>query len=348
MIMMAQKLVRRMQPTAAKAYVLLAAVIVVSVGWYPDLAVATAMFVVQGLIQVALLVIPGILLAAWIVASGAGDRIASVFQGRTMHAVVGATIVGAFVPVCGVTVLPLMAGLLAAGVPLAPVMAFWLASPVTSVALLSATAATLGWDFALGKSLAAIGLGLMGGAVTQLFAARPWSVSPLRTNRIVGAIGSAGGGCDTSDGPETSFDARIWRAPSRRRRFCRECWSVSRLILIVLTPAFAAEFLLNNWLQPDALTAYVGRDSAWAIPLAVLIGGPAYIDGYAALPLTRLLLAHGMSHGAAMAFLVTGGVASIWGAMAIFPVLKLKPFLLYLALAAAGSMGAGWLFGAFC
>ena len=64
---------------------------------------------------------------------------------------------------------------------------------------------------------------------------------------------------------------------------------------------------MNSWLQPDALTGYVGRDSALAVPLAVVVGGPAYIDGYAALPLTRALLEHGMSSGAAMAFLVSGG-----------------------------------------
>jgi uncharacterized membrane protein YraQ (UPF0718 family) len=43
-----------------------------------------------------------------------------------------------------------------------------------------------------------------------------------------------------------------------------------------------------------------------------------------------------------MAFLVSGGVVSIWGAMAIFPVLRLRPFLLYLALAVVGSMAAGY------
>lgn len=45
-----------------------------------------------------------------------------------------------------------------------------------------------------------------------------------------------------------------------------------------------------------------------------------------------------------MAFLVCGGVVSIWGAMAIAPVLKLKPFLLYLALAVLGSLAAGYVF----
>ncbi len=92
------------------------------------------------------------------------------------------------------------------------------------------------------------------------------------------------------------------------------------------------------------MAAYVGKQSSWAIPLAVFVGAPAYLDGYAALPLTRGLIDHGMSPGAAMAFLVSGGVVSIWGALAIVPVLRARPFILYLVLAVVGSLAAGWLF----
>ena len=338
------EIIQMARPGTKHFYILLAATFVALILWRPGFALETAQFVVIGMIHVAPLVIPGILLAAWITASGASDHVSAVFHGRTVQTVIGATVVGALLPVCGVTVLPLMAGLLAARVPLAPVMAFWLASPITGPAMLSATVATLGWEFAIGKALAAIGLGLFGGGVTALVANRGWATSPLRSNRIVGALGGQCGGCGTDT---AGFDPRIWRDPARRARFVRESWSITRLILLVLTPAFAAEYLLNTWLEPDAVAAYVGRDSAFAIPLAVIVGGPAYIDGYAALPLTRALLEHGMSTGSAMAFLVSGGVVSIWGAMAIFPVLKLKPFLLYLALAAVGSMVSGWAFGAF-
>ena len=341
--MSVSEIIQIARPGVKHSYGVLAAILAALILWQPGFALETAGFVVLGMVHVTPLVVPGILLAAWITASGASDRVAAVFHGRTVETVIGATVVGAALPVCGVTVLPLMAGLLAAGVPLAPVMAFWLASPITSPAMLSATAATLGWEFAIGKAAAAIGLGLFGGGMTALVAGHAWALSPLRSNSIVGSLGGTCGGC----GPEAStFDARIWREPARRARFLRECWSITRLILLVLAPAFAAEFLLNAWLEPNAVAAYVGRESTFAVPLSVIVGGPAYIDGYAALPLTRALLDHGMSSGAAMAFLVSGGAVSIWGAMAIFPVLKLKPFLLYLVLAAVGSMLSGWAFGA--
>ncbi len=304
----------------------------------PDLVGATALFVLWGLIEVAPLVVPGILLAAWVSASGAGNRIAEVFNGHVLYTVVIASLIGAVTPVCGVTVLPLMAGLLASGVPLAPVMAFWLSSPITDPAMLATTAATLGLGFAIGKTVAAFGLGLLGGFTTAALAGCSWTDRPLRSNRIVGELGQS-----TCRG-SSRMTVAIWRTPEHRAHFWRETKATTRLILICLIPAFAAEYWLNAALHPEALSAYVGSDSWWAVPLAVFVGAPAYLDGYAALPLTRGLIEHGMSQGAAMAFLVSGGVVSIWGAMAIFPVLRLKPFLLYLGLAVVGSLASGWIF----
>lgn len=308
-----------------------------SLAW-PHQAWAMGQSVAMALVSVTPLVVPGILLAAWIMASGADTQIARVFEGRVLYAIVAASAIGAITPVCGVTVLPLMVGLLAAGIPLAPVMAFWLSSPVTDPAMLATTAATLGFSFAVGKTIAAFGLGIWGGAVTSVFARQSWATAPLRQNRIVGSLSDCG--C----GAPLSFDARIWKDPDRRDVFRQKFAATTRLILICLIPAFAAEYALNSVLQPEALSAYVGDDVWWAIPFAVFVGAPAYLDGYAALPLTRGLMDHGMSPGAAMAFLVSGGVVSVWGAMAIFPVLRLKPFLLYLALAVSGSLVAGYVF----
>ena len=335
--------VQSMRTTQRSLGVVVLALATIWIIWRPAFAFDTARFVVRSMLHVTPLVIPGILLAAWLSASSASERVASAFHGRTLQAVLAATLVGALLPICGITVLPLMAGLLAAGVPLAPVMAFWLASPITGPALLAATVATLGFEFALGKALAAIGLGLLGGGVTWALSHKQWVRSPLRSNRWVGALGERSCAKRNETG---ALVVTFWREPWRRARFVNECWSMTRLMLLVLSPAFAAEFALNAWLQPQALATYVGQENWFAIPLVVIIGGPAYIDGFAALPLTRALLAHGMSNGAAMAFLVSGAVVSIWGAMAIFPVLRLQPFILYLALAAFGSMAAGWVYGA--
>ncbi|MEO0330029.1 MAG: permease [Pseudomonadota bacterium] len=304
----------------------------------PVHATNATIFVFWSLVTVAPIVIPGIILAAWIIASGSDSNIANIFEGRTLRTVIAASLIGAVTPVCGVTVLPLLAGLLAAGIPLAPFMAFWLSSPITDPAMLATTAATLGLNFAIGKTLAAFALGFFGGAITTLFSNSPWAIQSLRNNRLTQQMSAA-----RCDKPQT-FDPWVWRSASRRKSFAKQFWVTARLILICLIPAFAAEYNLNAWLTPNSLAAYVGEDQWWAIPTAVFVGAPAYIDGYAALPLTRGLIDNGMSQGAAMAFLISGGVVSIWGALAIAPILKLKPFLLYLALAITGSIAAGYAF----
>lgn len=319
------------------AFLATVGIVAVAAVWPDHVAGATA-FAVMGVIEVAPLIVPGVLLAAWIIASGADAPIARTFEGRALTSVVAASAIGAVTPVCGVTVLPLMAGLIGAGVPLAPIMAFWLSSPVTDPAMLATTAATLGVSFAVGKTLAAFGLGVFGGLATAAFANRAWSRQALRDHRLTARRTAA------RCGEAHPFEPRIWREQDRRRTFVREAAFTGRLILFCLLPAFAAEYALNAWLVPGALAAYLGADSWWAIPAAVFVGAPAYADGYAALPLIRAMIDNGMSKGAAMAFLVSGGVVSIWGAMAIAPVLKTKPFLLYLALAVIGSLAAGYVF----
>lgn len=312
--------------------------LVVAVLVWPNQTINVTKFVFWGLVAVAPIVIPGILLAAWIIASNADAHIAKAFEGRALRSVLAASLIGALTPVCGVTVLPLMAGLLAAGVPLAPIMAFWLSSPVTDPAMLATTVATLGLSFAIGKTVAAFGLGVFGGTITALFARRPWALNALRNNSLARQLSAAR--CGSSQ----SFDPWVWKTTAPRQAFSKQFWATTRLIVICLVPAFAAEYALNASLTPGSLAAYVGEDQWWAIPAAVFVGAPAYIDGYAALPLTRGLMDNGMSQGAAMAFLVSGGVVSIWGALAIAPILKVKPFLLYLALAVLGSLAAGYVF----
>ncbi len=90
-----------------------------------------------------------------------------------------------------------------------------------------------------------------------------------------------------------------------------------------------------------AIAELLGGDTVWAIPLAVLVGVPAYLNGYAALGLVSGLLEIGMAPGAAMAFLVAGGVTSIPAAVAVFALVKRGAFFLYIGLALTGATAAG-------
>lgn len=314
------------------------AITTLALSW-PQKAQGTLRFVVESFIDVAPIVAVGLVLSAWVAASGAATVTARWFEGRPTSTIIVASAIGAVTPVCGVTVLPLMTGFLAAGVPLAPIMAFWLSSPVTDPAMFAVTWAVLGPAFAIGKTVAAFGLGVFAGAGTAALTGTSMVQRPLRSSWITG-----GTQCRSNSPADFSF--RIWQEPGRMRVFRAEFLSMTKLIALCLTFAFSAEFLLRDLLPPDVLASYVGEDSALAIPLAVIVGAPMYLDGYAALPLVRGLLDLGMSPGAAMAFLVSGGAVSIWGVLAVVAVLRPSTIALFVTFAVLGSLVVGYVFAA--
>ncbi len=95
------------------------------------------------------------------------------------------------------------------------------------------------------------------------------------------------------------------------------------------------------YVPADRISALLGGAGMLPILTATLVGVPAYLNGYAALPLVSGLMEQGMQTGAGMAFLVAGGVSSIPAAIAVFALVKRQIFVLYLAYALIGSFVVG-------
>lgn len=94
------------------------------------------------------------------------------FQANVVLSIILATLVGAFSPFCSCTVVPVIAGLLASGVPLAPVMAFWIASPTMDPEIFALSVGILGWPLALARLLATLALSIGAGYITLVLTRR--------------------------------------------------------------------------------------------------------------------------------------------------------------------------------
>ena len=88
----------------------------------------------------------------------------------------------------------------------------------------------------------------------------------------------------------------------------------------------------------------VGAKSTFAVPLASMVGIPAYMNGYAAIPLISGLMKMGMTSGAALAFVTAGAVSSIPAALAVYALVRKSIFALYIILGLLGSILAGYIF----
>ena len=163
--------------------------------------------------------------------------------------------------------------------PLAPVMAFWLSSPVMDPSMFFLTSGVLGVEFALAKTLAAVGLGVFGGLVVLLFANSGGLSDPLREG-----IGNGGcGGSKVRDPKPVVW--RFWQEQTRRTKFLSEALKTTLFLAQWLLLAFLLESLMLAFIPAETITSLLGGTGLAPIALATVVGVPAYLNGYAALPL---------------------------------------------------------------
>ena len=317
-----------------------AAILAVVTALDPVQGTASLGFTARALLETAPYLLLSVGVAACAGATGADGLIARAFTGAPVVMILVAAAFGGLSPFCSCGVIPLIAALLAMGVPLSAVMAFWLASPVIDPSMFALTVGVLGVEFAVAKTLAAIGLGVVGGYITLALTRGGAFADPLRPG-----VGNGGCGASSVRNPKAPVWA-FWRDAARRAKFGRTASTTTLFLAKWLTLAFVLESLMIAFVPADLVARAVGGEGIGSILTATLVGVPAYLNGYAALPLVSGLVEQGMAPGAGLAFLVAGGVTSLPAAIAVWALAKRPVFVLYVALALSVSLISGLLFQA--
>ena len=285
-------------------------------------------------------VIVAILMIAFLKASGGEIIIAEAFKGRETRMIIFAALLGGLAPFCSCEVIPFVAGLLALGTPLSAVMAFWLASPLMDPSALLITAGALGWNFAVFKLFAAIGLGLMGGFLVMAYMRFGGFANPLREQKTSSCCSA----------PKISADDKVvwrfWEERERREEFVIQGQSNAEFLVKWLTLAYLLESLMVNYIPAELIASIIGGDGVGPILLSALVGAPAYLNSYAAPPLVAGLMEQGMSGGAGMAFMIAGGVSCIPAMTAVYALVNKTVFATYVLIGFSGAVISGLLFAA--
>jgi uncharacterized membrane protein YraQ (UPF0718 family) len=311
--------------------------------------------------------------------SGVSSRLTGAFGGRPIIGILLATAAGAFGPFCSCSVVPVIAAMLIGGVPLAPVMSFWVASPTMDPEIFFMSAAFLGWPLAIGRLAATLILSLSAGFLTHWVVRRRWigsgflragaagSRAPVRLwprlkTLVAGpwpkpeptvSIAARGCGCSGADaaGPAEPAPAPTsallrWLAKDGVRRFLKESVSTTLWVGRFMLLAFVLEALIKLYVPQSTIVQWIGQAKPWAPALAAFVGIPLYTGNLMAVPMVGGLLSQGMSSGAALAFLIAGPITTLPAMAAVWGVVKPRVFLLYLGIGLAGAVGLGYLYSA--
>jgi len=212
--------------------------------------------------------------------------------------IVGATVAAVGTPLCSCGTTAVLLGMMANLMPWGPIVAFMVASPLTSPQELVYSAGLFGWPFALAFFLASIVLGLAGGVVASLIEGSGWLKGQARFSAI-------------PDAPAPQKRSIQFNLPV----FLKESYRIGKRLLVMFLGFAFVGYFLNGLIPAAWVSAVFGNGNAFSIPLAATLGLPLYVNTEASLPLIRAMLDAGMGSGAALAFLISGAGTSI-GAIA--------------------------------
>src|SRR5512142_528922 len=117
--------------------------------------------------------------------------IAGLLRRHRNAGVVIATGAAVTTPLCSCGTMAVILGMMAGSMPWAPIVAFMVASPLTSPEELVFSAGLFGWSFALAFFISSILLGLMGGGAAYCLESRGWLKNQARFIPINGGSGLA-------------------------------------------------------------------------------------------------------------------------------------------------------------
>ena len=236
----------------------------------------TLSFAAAALAHTGVFIVFAVLAVGYLKATGAESLLAKAFQGHTFKMIFAAALLGGLSPFCSCEVMPFIAAMLAVGAPLSAVMAFWLSSPLMDPAMFLITGGTLGFDFAIAKTVFAVGLGLLGGFGVWAFSHSALFADPLRKV-------PAAKGCGCGPNPFSGKPLwRFWGETKRRETFRSTVWENAIFLGKWLLLAYLFEAMMIRYVPAEWIAQVLGGDGLGPILLGALVGAPAYLNGYAA------------------------------------------------------------------
>ncbi|MFH5881395.1 permease [Liberiplasma polymorphum] len=241
---------------------------------------------------------------------------------------------GSFTPLCSCGVIPVIAALLTAGVPLAPIMAFWITSPLMDPESFILTIGLLGMEMAIARLVATIFIGLTAGYLTLFFVKKGYLNNQILKLKTCGC--------------ETDKDTKnVISLSNKIRLYIRGFFSLSLFVGKFLILAFILEALIVLYIPMDWVPNVLGHSNPFGPVIAAFIGIPAYASSYASMPIVRSMIDLGMDKGTALSFMIAGAATSIPAMVAVYTLVKRKTFILYISYSLVGAIISGYIFRLF-
>lgn len=283
-------------------------------------------FFIYDVIKIFILLSVLIFAISWIQSYFPPERTRRILGGYSgIGANVFGALLGTITPFCSCSSIPLFIGFTAAGLPLGVTFSFLISSPLVDLASMILIASIFSWPIALTY----IGVGLV--------------------------LAVAGGTLIGKAGMEGQVESFVYAVPvhdgeaamSRAERFRYARDQVTEIIHRVwpyVLVGVGIGALIHNWIPQATITALLGQDKWWSVPVGTVVGIPMYADIFGTLPIAEALLGKGVGLGTVLAFMMAVTALSLPSIIMLKRVIKMPLLILFLGIVTAGILIIGYLF----
>lgn len=239
---------------------------------------------------------------------------------------------GAVTPFCSCSSVPLFIGFIKGGIPLGVTFAFLVTSPLVNEV---AVAIFLGM-FGLKTTVIYVTSGILLGVVSGLILGK-LNLEPLLTDWVRQIWEKAESEREIFELEKKTF---LQRVPE----ITREAFGIVKSVVLYVILGIAIGAAMHGYVPEAFFERYIGKDTWYAVPLAVILGVPMYANATGIIPIIQVFVAKGIPIGTSLAFMMAVVGLSIPEATLLKKVMSIKLITIFFGVVTICIIISGYMF----
>ena len=239
-----------------------------------------------------------------------------------------AALLGAITPFCSCSSIPLFVGMMQSRIPLGIALSFLITSPLVNEIAVVLFWASYGWKVTIIYVLTGILLGVVGGIVLEKVG---------MANYVADWIKNLSDSKASTDHNQISLKQR-WKT------IHSDAVQTIKKLVIYIFIGLAIGSFIHGYVPESFFETYISKSNPLAVPIAVLLAIPLYIDAVGVLPVIESLVSKGVPLGTAIAFMMASIGLSFPEALLLKKVMQKKLIVAFFTTIGIGMILSGFFF----
>ncbi len=238
-------------------------------------------------------------------------------------------LLGTVTPFCSCSSIPLFIGFTSAGLPIGTTFSFLISSPLVDLASVLLLASIFNWRIAIAYVVVGIVLAVIAGTI----------ISKAKMESQIESF--------VFNTPLIELEQEALTRKDRINFAKIQVLDIVKKVWLYILIGVGIGALIHNWIPEDVISAILGQDKWYSVPLATIVGIPMYADIFGTLPIAEALVTKGVGIGTALSFMMAVTALSLPSIIMLKKVIKPKLMIVFVGIVTIGILIIGFSFNAF-